>query len=70
MGTCGGQVLKTATRIEIIGGDRQFRIAHAEDPAHPGLALCGTKLTTQPTSASAERCVVCLDLARRTFIGR
>jgi hypothetical protein len=63
-------VLKTATRIEIIGGGRQFRVAHAEDPARPGHALCGTRLTGKPTSASAERCVVCLDLARRTFIGR
>jgi hypothetical protein len=63
-------VQETITRTKGVGGGRRFRIAHAEDPAHPGLALCGTKLNGRPTSASAERCVVCLDLARRTFIGR
>jgi hypothetical protein len=47
-----------------------FRIAHAEDPTQPGFALCGRKLSGQPTSAAAERCVVCLDLTRRTFVGR
>ena len=64
------QVQETITRIEGIGGARRFRIAHAEDPAHPGTALCGTKLNGQPTSASAERCVVCQELARRSFFGR
>jgi hypothetical protein len=64
------QVQETITRIESIGGARRFRIAHAEDPARPGNALCGTKLNGQPTSASAEQCVVCQDLARRNFFGR
>jgi hypothetical protein len=34
------------------------------------MALCGTKLTGKPSSASGERCVVCRDLARRSFFGR
>jgi UDP-N-acetyl-D-mannosaminuronate dehydrogenase len=63
-------VQETATRSEGIGAARRFRIAHAEDPAHPGQALCGTKLNGKVIGASAERCVVCLDLARRTFVGR
>jgi hypothetical protein len=63
-------VQETSTVIERVGGARRFRIAHAEDPARPGTALCGTKLTGQPTSASAEQCVVCQDMARRSFIGR
>jgi hypothetical protein len=46
------------------------RVAHAEDPARPGTALCGCRLSGNPTTAAAERCVVCLDLARRTFVGR
>ena len=45
-------------------------IAHAEDPAHPGTALCGAKLRHSPTSAGSERCVVCRDLTRRTFFRR
>jgi hypothetical protein len=64
------QVQETITRIESVGGARRFRIAHAEDPAHPGTALCGTKLNGKPTSAAAEQCVVCQDLARRSFFGR
>jgi hypothetical protein len=64
------QVQETITRIESIGGARRFRIAHAEDPAHLGTALCGTKLNGKPTSAAAEQCVVCQDLARRSFFGR
>jgi hypothetical protein len=64
------QVQETITRSESVGGARRFRIAHAEDPAQPGRALCGTKLTGTPTSAAAERCVVCQDLARRSFFGR
>jgi hypothetical protein len=63
-------VQETITRIESAGGAQRFRVAHAEDPAHPGMSLCGTKLTGRPTSAAAERCIVCLDLARRSFIGR
>jgi hypothetical protein len=50
--------------------DVPHRIAHAEDPTQPGVALCGRKLSGKPTSAAAERCVVCLDLTRRTFVGR
>jgi hypothetical protein len=49
---------------------RQPPIAHAEDPAHPGTALCGAKLGGKPTSARGDHCVVCRDLARRTFVGR
>jgi hypothetical protein len=63
-------VQETITRVERVGGTRRFRIKHAEDPAHPGMALCGTKLGGKPTSGSGERCVVCLDLARRSFFGR
>jgi hypothetical protein len=51
------------------GGGRS-RIAHAEDPRRPGVALCGVKLSAIPVAAAAHRCFVCLDLARPTFVGR
>jgi hypothetical protein len=63
-------VLETATISETSRGVHNARIAHAEDPAQPGTAMCGTKLGMKPTSASSELCVVCLDLIRRTFVGR
>ena len=63
-------MLETATVSEIARGVHRARIAHAEDPAQPGMAMCGTKLGVMPTSASSELCVVCLDLIRRTFVGR
>jgi hypothetical protein len=59
-----------ATRAEGSRATSRPPIAHAEDPTHPGTALCGAKLRGKPTSAHADRCVVCLDLARRTFVGR
>jgi hypothetical protein len=34
------------------------------------VALCGARLGERPTTAAKERCVVCVDLARRTFVGR
>ena len=58
------------TRAQPARTGAPHRIAHAEDPTQPGRALCGRKLNGKPTSASAERCVVCLDLTRRTFVGR
>ena len=61
---------QTITRVQPARTDVPHRIAHAEDPTQPGRALCGRKLSGKPTSASAERCVVCLDLTRRTFVGR
>jgi hypothetical protein len=65
------QVQQTATLVDRTRAGRDFRVAHAEDPARPGTALCGTKLSGRLTSASSERCVVCLDLARRRgFVGR
>ena len=60
----------TTARAERARTEPPHRIAHAEDPAQPGIALCGCRLSGKPTSAAAERCVVCLDLARRTFVGR
>jgi hypothetical protein len=63
-------VTQTIAREQSARTDVPYRIAHAEDPTHPGRALCGRKLSGKPTSASAERCVVCLDLTRRTFVGR
>jgi hypothetical protein len=63
-------VTQTIPRAEQARTGVPHRIAHAEDPAQPGRALCGRKLGGKPTSASAERCVVCLDLTRRTFVGR
>jgi hypothetical protein len=63
-------VTEIITRAEPVRTDVPYRMAHAEDPTHPGHALCGRKLSGQPTSASAERCVVCLDLTRRSFVGR
>lgn len=61
---------QTSSRVQTTRTDVPHRIAHAEDPAQPGRALCGRKLNGKPTSASGERCVVCLDLTRRTFVGR
>jgi hypothetical protein len=63
-------VTQTISVVEAARTDTPYRIAHAEDPTQPGVALCGRKLSGKPTSASAERCVVCLDLTRRTFVGR
>jgi hypothetical protein len=63
-------VTQTLPAVEPARGDHHYRIAHAEDPAQPGFALCGCKLSGKPTSASSERCVVCLDLTRRSFVGR
>jgi hypothetical protein len=63
-------VQEISTVVERVGGTRRFRIVHAEDPRHPGLALCGTRLNGKPSSASAQRCVVCEDLARRNYFGR
>lgn len=61
---------ESTSRVEPAQTDAPHRIAHAEDPTQPGRALCGRKLSGTPTSAAAERCVVCLDLTRRSFVGR
>jgi hypothetical protein len=58
------------TMVETVRGTGRGRIAHAEDPRRRGVALCGAKLGGIPVSATAHRCVVCLDLARPTFVGR
>jgi hypothetical protein len=63
-------MIATATRAQGSGAGRRPPIAHAEDPTHPGIALCGTKLRGKPTSPGSERCVVCRELTRRTFVGR
>jgi hypothetical protein len=63
-------MIAPATRVQGSRGTAPPRIAHAEDPAHPGVALCGAKLRRRPTSAQADRCVVCRDLTRRSFVGR
>jgi hypothetical protein len=63
-------VIQPATITETVRGVHPARIAHAEDPAQPGTAMCGTKLGHRPTSAASELCVVCLDLIRRSFVGR
>jgi hypothetical protein len=63
-------VTQVLTSIQRVAGGVRFRIAHAEDPHRPGVALCGTRLRGTPTTAAGERCAVCLDLARRTFVGR
>jgi hypothetical protein len=51
-------------------GSGRGRIAHAEDPRRPGIGLCGAKLSAIPVAAAAHRCLVCLDLARPTFVSR
>ena len=48
----------------------RHRLTHAENPARPGIALCGAKLTRKPRGSGAERCVVCLDMARRPLFAR
>jgi hypothetical protein len=63
-------MIATQTRAQGSRGSARPPIAHAESPAHPGVALCGAKLAGKPTSAGRERCVVCRDLTRRTFFGR
>ena len=63
-------MIATETRAQGSRGSAQPPIAHAENPAHPGTALCGAKLRGTPTSAGSERCVVCHDLTRRTFFSR
>ena len=56
--------------VETARGGGRGRIAHAEDPRRPGAALCGAKLGQISVTATAHRCLVCLDLARPTFVGR
>jgi hypothetical protein len=63
-------MISTAPRAQGLRGGGPPPIKHAEDPAHPGMALCGAKLGQRPASAGGDRCVVCADLARRTFVGR
>jgi hypothetical protein len=58
------------TIVETTRGSGRGRIAHAQDPRRPGVALCGVKLSEIPVRATAHRCLVCLDLARPTFVGR
>jgi hypothetical protein len=63
-------MIATQPRAQGSRGPARPPIAHAENPAYPGVALCGAKLRRKPTSAGSERCVVCHDLTRRTFFGR
>jgi hypothetical protein len=63
-------VLDSTTIIEKQAAPPRHRLTHAENPRQPGVALCGAKLTRRPRSAGAERCVVCLDMARRPFMAR
>jgi hypothetical protein len=58
------------TIVERARGAGRDRIAHAEDPRRPGIALCGVKLSPVPVAATAHRCLVCLDLAGTTFMSR
>ena len=58
------------TMVETARGSGAGRIAHAEDPRRPGVSLCGVRLGQIPVTATAQRCLVCLDLARPTFVGR
>jgi hypothetical protein len=58
----------TITRTSRRAG--RARIAHAEDPGRPGLALCGATLGGSLVSATTHRCIVCLELARPTFVLR
>jgi hypothetical protein len=55
--------------VQTTSGAGRGRIAHAEDPRRPGVALCGARLSEIPVGATTHRCLVCLDLAR-TFFGR
>jgi hypothetical protein len=63
-------MIAPAPRAQGSRGTSRPPIAHAEDPHQPGFALCGAKLRRNPTSAHGDRCVVCRDLSRRSFIGR
>ncbi len=61
----------TVPTMRDAGTDRP-RIAHACIPdANPPQALCGAPLGRRPfMGPDAERCVVCLDLARLNFSTR
>jgi hypothetical protein len=63
-------MIAPATRVQGSRDTSRPPISHAEDPAHPGVALCGAKLRGKPTSAHGDRCIVCRDLTRRSFVGR
>jgi hypothetical protein len=63
-------MISTVTRAQGLRGARRPPIKHAEDPMHPGTALCGAKLGRVPAGAGGDRCVVCRDLTRRSFFGR
>ena len=63
----------TGTQVSeqpVRGGTRRPRIKHADNPDAPGTALCGAKLSATPASAAGERCIVCRDLARRSYFIR
>jgi len=63
-------MIQPMTIVDTARASGESRIAHAEDPRTPGVALCGVKLSAIPVAARAHRCLVCLDLARQTFVGR
>jgi hypothetical protein len=63
-------MIAPATRVQGSRDTSRPPISHAENPMQPGTALCGAKLRGKPTSAHGDRCVVCRDLTRRTFVGR
>jgi hypothetical protein len=63
-------MITTAPRAQGLRGARRPPIKHAEDPGQPGTALCGAKLGGRPAGAGGDRCVVCRDLTRRSFVGR
>jgi hypothetical protein len=63
-------MIATETRAQGSRDASRPPIAHAEDPTQPGVALCGAKLRGKPASPGGDRCVVCRDLVRRTFVHR
>jgi hypothetical protein len=47
------------------------RLKHAAVPgSDPPRAICGARIGHSPAGPAGEKCVVCLDLVQRGFVGR
>jgi hypothetical protein len=62
--------VKAAYERSMGPGDPPRPVKHAENPDQPGYALCGTRLRATPASSTGDRCAVCRDLARKTWVAR
>lgn len=64
-----GQVAPAYERV-MGPGDPPRPLKHAEDPNRHGHALCGARLRHGSSSPAGDRCAVCRDLSRRSWVDR